>query len=187
MDSHCVECGASVALQDSLCDSCRDRAVASPPIVAPPGIRKIAGVGGWLLVLIILLFISALSGCGRVVSDFDEVNNPVPESIERRQWEIYKWSLILLVFLVACAKIHAARGLYKGRTRVVVQQAKTVLWATPAVWFLGKLVASAATFPGIVDAEYFREEVPQLLASWLGAGLWILYLSTSQRVRNTYL
>lgn len=147
-----------------------------------------AGVGGWLLLLVIgLLVLGPLAGIGKTMQAIEVTERTYPNIIGIPAWVHYKstgWSLIAMACLVSVA---AGWGLLKSRQSGAVQFAIAALWIRgPAVVILDAI--SATIFLQTGFAEYFSDPslVGDLLGNFAAATIWTAYLKMSRRVRNTY-
>jgi hypothetical protein len=160
------------------------RSAAKNPSVGDSSAGR-AGVGGWLLLLVLgLMFLGPLLGAGRINSDFMSAESQYPNLKAVETWMTYK-SVTWLIFLITCClSFYAGYGLLKGRHYSVVSRAKILLWV------IGPL---ASLFMGVLIPMYVFGKVepdPQfignLIASVIGALIWTAYLSRSKRVKATY-
>jgi hypothetical protein len=132
--------------------------------------RAPAGIGGWLLVLILLLLVWQPLSLGLVASS-------VLRSLALRGLPL---ALILTLRLVVVAVGIAAGLALLGRRAAAVTLAK------------GSMMASAATDVLVYATPYFPNTRPPgdetivLAVSLAYYGIWLLYLARSKRVRNTF-
>lgn len=144
-----------------------------------------AGVGGWLLLLVVgLMFLGPLLGAGRISTDLmsAEVQYPSIQTVEA--WSTFKtvtwWSFLIFSAL----SFYAGLGLAKGRDMSVVKRAKVLLWVTgPAATLVMGIFVPLAVF-GKIESD------PQLFGALIGsvipATIWTAYLTKSKRVKATY-
>lgn len=147
--------------------------------------HKLAGVGGWLLFLIVkLMLIGPLMELSTLSNEIAQMEATTPELIALASWTIYKkvlWSICGVVIAISLA---TGIFLVRNRTRAAVRR------AIVAVWLIGpgSLIALLAAAP-ILDWS-LSEAAGQLMGTFitggLGAILWTAYLVLSKRVRATY-
>jgi len=172
----CTHCGSLVPIENFECPKCgtrrtRDQILAEPPPDAP---RKLAGVGGWLLLLVayLVLFVpisAALAlirgGVGVLVTHSTKINT-APTIL-------FGWVSGLALMLFG---IYAGMLLWKERPGAVAVTKSFLL-----AWLL--LRAAWALFPGVSIADRAWGLVDTLF--WFA--VWYSYLIFSERVANTYI
>jgi hypothetical protein len=155
----------------------------TPP--AQPNPVGPAGVGGWLLFLVVMLiFLGPFLGATRIAKDLDsaESQNATLKTLEA--WGTYKTAIWLTFLTVSCLSFYAGAGLAKGRDSAVVNRAKFLLWV------IGPL--SALTIESVIPrlvfgrVEWNPDVFQGFFLSIIGAAMWTAYLSKSKRVRATY-
>lgn len=156
-----------------------------PPVSA----EGTAGVGGWLLLLILgLMFLGPIMGAGRINSDFMSAESQYPNLKQVAAWGTYK-SATWLAYLVVCSlSFYAGLGLAKGRDTSVVKRAKILLWVIGpgASLFMGLVLPVVIFGRTESDPSAVGAFIGAFVASVLGAVIWTAYLSKSKRVRATY-
>jgi len=144
-----------------------------------------AGVGGWLLLLILgLMFLGPIMGVGRINDGFISAESQYPNLKQVAAWGTYK-SATWLAYLIFCSlSFYAGLGLAEGRDTSVVKRAKILLWV---------IGPGASLFMGLVlPAVIFgrAESDPGTVGAYIGAVIvaviWTGYLSKSKRVQATY-
>ena len=144
-----------------------------------------AGVGGWLLLLVVgLMFLGPLMGAGRLNSDFMSAESQYPNLKTLETWSTFKSATWWSYLVVACLSFYAGLGLAKGRDHSVVRKAKVLLWVVgPTASVVMGLFIPLFVF-GRLDSN--PELIGGLIASVLVAAIWTAYLSKSKRVAATY-
>lgn len=149
----------------------------------------VAGVGGWLLLLILgLMFLGPIVGAGRINSDFMSAESQYPNLKQVAAWGLYK-SATWWTYLAVCGlSFYAGLGLAKGRDPSVVQRAKILLWVIGpgASLFIGFILPAIVFGRAESDPNAVGAFIGAFIASVLGAAIWTAYLSKSKRVRATY-
>lgn len=154
-----------------------------PP--AAPEQSTVAGVGGWLLLLILsLMFLGPLIGAGHINSDFMSVEDKYPNLKTVAEWGLYKSATWWTFLLVGCLSFYAGLGLVKRRDHLVVKRAKIILWAIGPV----ASVVLGVFIPILIfgKAEPDPQFVVSMIASIIATAIWTAYLSKSKRVKATY-
>jgi hypothetical protein len=155
----------------------------SPPATAGQG--EVAGVGGWLLFLILgLVFLGPLMGAAHINSDIMSVESQYPRLKTDEAWGTFKSATWLTFLVVCCLSFYAGFGLLKRRDLSVVNRAKILLWV---IGPLASLVMGTV-LPIFVfgKVESYPQSLGQLVASGIVAAIWTVYLSRSKRVKATY-
>lgn len=144
-----------------------------------------AGVGGWLLLLVVgLMFLGPLMGAGRLSADITSIESQYPNLLSIPVWSTFKsaswWSFVV----VCCLSFYAGLGLAKGRDFSVVKRAKILLWIIGPVAsiIMGLFIPLVVIGKVESDPQFFGS----LIASVIGAAIWTAYLSKSRRVKATY-
>jgi hypothetical protein len=144
-----------------------------------------AGVGGWLLLLVVsLMFLGPLMGIGQINADFRSAESINPNLEALDAWSTFKFASWSTFLVVSCLSFYAGFGLAKGRDISVVNRAKVLLWVIGPVASL----VIGSVIPRIVfgkvewDPGFFKS----FLFSVVAAAIWTAYLSKSKRVRATY-
>ncbi|CAB3844315.1 DUF2569 family protein [Achromobacter ruhlandii] len=144
-----------------------------------------AGIGGWLLLLVIVLIaVAPIGNIGNMLGAAQyEQDNPVLLGLPA--WETYKklaWCLVIASSIASCLA---------GYRLCNVRTPGSVAIAIGAIWFCGplcmalRLIAEAAAFD-VGLAQVLGGHMSLGIGSVLGASLWTAYLKRSRRVRNTY-
>jgi len=144
-----------------------------------------AGVGGWLLLLVVgLMFLGPLTGAGRINADIMSSESQYPNLTTVDAWSTFKSATWWAFLVVCCLSFYAGFGLAKGREMSVVKRAKVLLWVIgPAALLVMGLFIPLAVFGRI---EFDPQLFWSLIASAIVAAVWTAYLSKSKRVRATY-
>lgn len=153
----------------------------TPPAVA----TDLAGVGGWLMFLVIgFTVLWPLFSAGQVANNFEQAERAAAYLKNSSSWAAYKTATWWCVLFMAGASIYAGIGLAKGRVRAVVRRAIAVLWINGPVagLVLGALIP-AMTMDGSLDAGTVAKWI---LVSSIAALVWTGYLLKSKRVKATY-
>jgi hypothetical protein len=148
-----------------------------------------AGVGGWLLLLILgLTFLGPIVGAGRINADILSAESQYPNLKEVAAWGTYKSATWWTYLVVSCLSFYAGFGLAKGRDTSVVKRAKILLWVIgPVASLVMGLLLPMAVFGGTdASPNAIGAYIGSLIASIIGAGIWTAYLSKSKRVKATY-
>jgi len=151
----------------------------------PASAEGTAGVGGWLLLLILgLMFLGPVLGAGRINGEFMSAEYQYPNLKQVAAWGLYK-SATWWTYLVFCGlSFYAGLGLAKGRDTSAVKRAKILLWVIgPGASLFMNFVLPAVVFG---RSESNPNAISALLASILSSAIWTAYLSKSKRVRATY-
>lgn len=151
---------------------------------------NISGIGGWLLLLIlILVFGYPLCGVFAISKASLELGEHIPRLFEQVIWLLF-WP-------------PTAIGIFAGYKLYKTHSPESVRFATLALWISGPLGSSVLSLSFLYIAFYDRDFsksvvisdlVDELLTgvawplvgSCLLATAWTLYLKRSVRVRNTY-
>ncbi len=149
------------------------------------GIDGPAGVGGWLLLLVVgLMFLEPFLGAGRLNADFMSAESQHPNLKTLVAWSDYKAATWFVFIVIACLSFYAGLGLARGRDMSVVRRAKVLLWVTgPAASVVMDLF-----IPFLIFGKFASDPqlIGNLIAYTIMAGIWTAYLSRSKRVRSTY-
>jgi hypothetical protein len=143
--------------------------------------KKISGWLTWLTFLLIvvrpLILLSVLGGL-----NIQEFNRDPTVSLDG--WGTYKTLIWLLSISAAVLSIYAGFGLWKGRTRHMVQRAIGALWIAGPVFTLLQLIAIFVVFSG--NAEPPQQLLKSLIGNVFFAGVWTAYLLRSTQVKGLY-
>ncbi|HTW22664.1 MAG TPA: DUF2569 family protein [Candidatus Baltobacteraceae bacterium] len=172
----CAHCGSLLPIQNFECPKCgtrrtRDQILAEPPPDAP---RKLAGVGGWLFLLVAYLVFFVPIGAALVLA------RGAAGVFIAHSTKINTSPTVLLTWIGGLAM--AAFGLYAGillwkeRPRAVAVAKKFLLaWLLlGTIWALLPNASIADRAWGLVDTLF-----------WFA--VWYSYLIFSKRVANTYI
>lgn len=202
----CPQCGKAVAITDAkFCCACGSRFPKCDASSAEAPVKDASacieegheqtvqpsGMKGWLLVLVgVLMIVVPLVGIGSFLSHLAILKNLSPSMVGRFGWEEYLFWMWLAVGTNACLSIYASLRLLNGKGPDDVEAVRTILWVIGPV--------SAIIINGLIpylihETQYMRYvglTDSSLVASIIGSSLfslvWVLYLSRSRRVRNTY-
>jgi len=151
----------------------------------PPRAPGLAGVEGWLLLLVIgLTVIGPLLGAGRLNVELIAAEAQFPRLKTLETWGALKSATWWAYLVFAALSFYAGIGLARGRTISVVTRAKVLIWVIGpfASVVLAVLIPLAVVGKANLDAQL----IGSLLVSVVVAVLWTAYLSKSKRVRATY-
>lgn len=157
---------------------------------ASPRTQEPAGVGGWLLLLVMLmLVVSPLLSVALTAEGFWSVEERYPALMSVPEYSILKAATWWIMLPCVAALAYGGWGLARGRSRSVVKRAKIILWlvgpvATVAIGIVVRLTVTDNTYAR--HPEFVAQLIGHLLASTIIAVIWTAYLSKSKRVRNTY-
>lgn len=155
----------------------------NPPIgLAEDGL---AGVGGWLLYLILgLMFLGPLMGAGRINTDIISAESKYPALLTVTVWAKFKTATWISFMLICCVSFYAGYGLLKVRHYLAVNRAKTILWFIGPIANLHMGVLLPLFIFGKVESD--PQVVGAVVTSAIAAAIWTAYLSKSRRVKATY-
>jgi len=171
-----------------------------------------AGVGGWLLLLIIgMMVLGPLMGAGQLTdgiqategqypsliskaTDDDWVDLPLdgnylPVSTFGDRWHRFKLATWWVFGFITVLSFYGGLRLLLGKDWSAVQLAKAVLWITgPGSLFIFGVIIPIMAFGKAVTAQvgFIGSFIGPFIASVIGATIWTAYLSRSKRVHNTY-
>ena len=142
------------------------------------GKGPVAGVGGWLGLMIVGLLFGWLPDMGNLYINsqkFPQLESSLP-------WQHYKTTLWVLFFLSVGVKISTAIFLWLRHDSVSV---KFAFWG---LWFnaLGINLVMIATAQVLLNVSIIDDTMVPLLKSSIVALVWSLYLIKSIRIKNTY-
>jgi Protein of unknown function (DUF2569) len=171
----CTHCGSPIPIENLECPECgrrktRDQVLAEPPPDAP---RKLAGVGGWLFLLVAyLVFLVPISAALALTRGAVGVFVTHSTKINASPTVLYAW--IAGLGLVGFG-LYAGILLWKERPRAVAVAKRFLL-----AWLL--LGTISALLPGASVADRAWGLANALF--WFA--IWYSYLVLSKRVANTY-
>jgi hypothetical protein len=154
-----------------------------PPAGSNEG--RFAGVGGWLLLLILgFMFLGPIMNASRINYDFTSVESQYPNLKSIADWSTYKSATWWTFLPFCCLSIYAGVSLVKGRDGSVVKRAIILLWIIgPVASLVMGIFIPLLVFGKIqLDPKFLGS----LIASIIAAAIWTTYLSKSMRVRATY-
>lgn len=154
-----------------------------PP--ASSGTTGPAGVGGWLLLLVVgLMFLGPVIGAGRINEDIMFVESQYPNLLNIQKWSTFKSATWWSFLVVCCLSFYAGIGLAKGRDISAVKRAKILLWIIgPAASIVTGVFMPLVIFGKFVSDMKF---LGTLITSIVVSAIWTTYLSKSRRVKATY-
>lgn len=147
-------------------------------------IKPRAGIGGWLLLLIVsMVALAPIFGLGGNWKGFRDAELLYPSLADLREWKDFKSLSYVSVAVASAISIYGGWCLIRGKTRKAVRRAKTCLWASYAVLVCAIVVNPVITLgQGTLNSE----DIAQLFRGLLSVIIWTLYLSWSKRVKATY-
>lgn len=151
-----------------------------------PENQQLKGVGGWLLILILMLaFYTPVTGGWSLYKEFILAPLKMPLLESNPLWVQYR-TIIWIIFGILCLLCFATGyALWKIHKPMTVQLAIGVIWLTgPFVPVISAAVASA-----IFNMDFSQAVKPFLIGIFSTAvqsAIWTGYLMKSVRVRNTY-
>lgn len=147
--------------------------------------EPVAGVGGWLLLLVVaLLVLGPVIGAGRLFAGLASVEAEYPGLVTLESWATFKSAAWWSFLGTAGLSVYAGVGLAKGRNMSVVRRAKVLLWVIgPVASLVTGLVVPFLVFG---DLELDPELLSEFVGSAVMAGIWTAYLAKSKRVLATY-
>lgn len=144
------------------------------------------GVGGWLLLLIVVLAVyTPVMGFRNLYYDFIVSAQVLPVLESNPAWVQYR-SAVWIVFGVLCLFCFAA-----GYALWRIHKPMTVHFAIGVIWLAGPFVPvmyaaiAAAVFP-LGFAQAIKPFYPAIAATAVQSAIWTGYLLKSVRVKNTY-
>ena len=147
----------------------------------------LAGVGGWLRFLIILLMIiGPLIWFGNLSNDFYDTERQFPQLLDDAQWSNYKLVSRLIFVISVAISFSAGYRLWKIHFSESVRFAILALWLSGPLGNLMYFVAAVFIFGLQAGAKGLPDMLSGILGSSIGAGIWTAYLMRSLRVKNTY-
>jgi hypothetical protein len=139
------------------------------------------GVGGWLLFLIVGLTIGPLINASILNGGILFVERQHPNIKTQELWITLKYVTWCVVLLFSVLSWYAALGLAISRTMTVIHRTKILLWVIgPFAYFVIHSIIPMFILGRVLSNP------SAIVASFLGAILWTLYLSKSKRVLATY-
>lgn len=143
------------------------------------------GVAGWLAWLVFaMIALGPMLSLGGILDAFRSAEAQYPTLDGMTTWEIHKAGHWVVWLISSGVSAWGGWILATKRTVDVPRTAKRCLWLSGPGSALGHLLVSLKTLGS--SADVIGEALLQLLTAALGAGLWVLYLTKSKRVRNTY-
>lgn len=148
--------------------------------------KPLSGVGGWLWWLVAgMLVIGPLFGTVMLLGGTfgqEKLNLNLAKS---EQWQNFK-TLVWVVYLFFLGiQIHAGWAMARRRDPSAVTLGKRALWvAHPVAAFCMGIIVPAMTLDHW--STMIGTAITQIIAQSIWAGIWMVYLNRSIRVRNTY-
>lgn len=147
--------------------------------------EPLSGVRGWLFLFAAMLLFGPAIGAIRIGADFlaAEVYYPTLDAMPK--WEAFKAGMWCAEALIALLSAYAGWELLRVRRWSAVRQAIVVLWLTGPVgsFVMGYAIPLLTLRESSAGQPLF---IMSMLASFVGATVWTVYLLKSKRVRNTY-
>lgn len=145
------------------------------------------GVGGWLLVLVVMMLIWPALGAGGIHDDFMAIERGYPDVLSSEKWMLYKKTVWLAFIVFSAISVYGAIKLSIGKDLFAVFQAKIVLWVTGPVASIVILFIIPVVISSEFGVAYFSGQFfGPFLASFVFPTIWTVYLTKSKRVQNTY-
>jgi hypothetical protein len=154
-----------------------------PPASGDPSHQ--AGVGGWLLVLVVgLIFLGPFMGFARINSEFTLFEYSHSDLIKVEAWSKFKSATWWTFLFTCCLSIYAGLDLAKSRELSAVKHTKVLLWVIGPVTtiIMGIIIPVAVIGKTEVDPKF----IGSLIGAMLVSAIWTAYLSKSRRVMATY-
>jgi hypothetical protein len=144
----------------------------------------LTGVGGWLLLLVIVMMISSPGfSVIRVLGALGGSELSYPALVTLSAWKTYKTITCISLFGFVALSFWGGLGLLRGRDWSVVNRAKIILWINGPIAALVMLLI----IPNIILSEPIdTQAITGFLSSVVSAYVWTAYLTKSKRVQNTY-
>lgn len=152
---------------------------------AAPEQSTVAGVGGWLLLLVLgLMLLGPLMEAGRMDANFISAEEQYPNLKSVADWGTYKSASRLTFLVMYGLSFYAGVGLLKDRSMLAVKRAKTILWIIgPLASLMQGILLPVLIFGNFEPDPQF---IGSMIASIIAAAIWTAYLSKSKRVKATY-
>jgi hypothetical protein len=147
-----------------------------------------SGVGGWLLVLVILMvFLGPLYGLGLLGGSIMATEESYPEIILNNNWHSYKIVSYIAFAISSIVSIYGGVVLAVYRDASAIKSAKKALWISgPIISIVTLLILSFFIFEEI-DNLINTKVISAIIGSAIWAFIWTTYLNKSNRIRRTYL
>lgn len=149
---------------------------------------RLKGVGGWLLLLVILLMlVSPILTFGSTSGQFYSVEMKFPEMAQSSNWQTYKSIMWTATLGYISASFFAAYRLLKTHEASSVSLVIGFLWIGKSTLIVTDFFASIALLNLDVSVIFSPQVLGNVIQWIVIASLWTLYLKRSKRVRNTYI
>ncbi|MBH8578763.1 DUF2569 family protein [Bisbaumannia pacifica] len=148
------------------------------------------GIGGWLLVLIIVLVaLYPLMNVGGVIAGIKIMEMMEPSLADYYAWGHYRTTMLATTLAISAASIYTGYWLITKRSKKSIETISEIIW----VIGIGAAIVTNVLIPLFFRDQLFMWAGPtggaligSLLGSLLFSWVWSTYLSKSIRVRNTY-
>lgn len=144
------------------------------------------GVGGWLLLLIVMLAVyTPVMGFRNLYYDFIVSARALPALEANQAWVQYRM-VVWVIFAIMCFFCLAAGyALWRIKRPMTVQLAIGVIWLVGPIVPLIHAAAASAIFH-LDFAQTIKPFYVLIAASAIQCAIWTGYLLRSSRVKNTY-
>jgi hypothetical protein len=149
--------------------------------------RNLSGVHGWLRWLIFVLMILApLLSLGRTTQLLTETPKQYPALASNPHWGTFRTITWTVTWIGVVLSFGAGYRLKTDHAPEAVSFAKTMFWIMgPGLSVVGAVQPTLILGTPLTDAALVRL-IGIVAQQTIVAGTWVLYLSCSKRVRNTY-
>ena len=149
---------------------------------------SMTGVGGWLALLVFwLLMLGPLTTVGNTYRGFADAAEHLPDLAGNPQWPVFRQITWIVVACSSALSIAAGYRLLMDHTPSSVSLAKWFLWIVgPTASALHVFIVPSVVLDAPIGDADFARFIGALVASFIAATIWTLYLSRSVRVQNTY-
>lgn len=140
------------------------------------------GVGGWLLLLVIGMTI--LSPALHILSMLKEISDSNKVSVFIPEIETAVKIELAFTIIIVALSIYAGVSLWMRRPNAV-WKARIYLILLP-ILTIASLMATYSVLPLMLQNAFLKESTVPLIRTVLYSVIWLIYLSSSRRVAETY-